>query len=73
MLKDHELFVNRAEQHPFTPHPKDDYRCAQCGKPRALHARDGFVPQRTPSRLAMGQAVRYQSIGERTSRKTHDS
>ncbi len=66
MIKDHDLAMQRAEQHPFTTNPKDDFRCLQCGTPRALHAHDGFTPSRTPTHLAMGEAVRYYGRGERT-------
>lgn len=66
MLKDHDLAQERAEQHVFADNPKDDFRCAQCGKPRALHAHDGFTPKRTPSHVAMGSAVRYYGRDTRT-------
>lgn len=28
------------ETHPFQVDPQDDYRCALCARPRALHATD---------------------------------
>jgi hypothetical protein len=40
--------------HPFTlkdPSAHDDFHCARCSHPRALHADDGFIANRTPSTL----------------------
>jgi ureidoglycolate hydrolase len=35
------FIVNPLETHPFVIDQKDDYRCAICHRPRALHASPG--------------------------------
>lgn len=37
-LKDSRFLDQPLEQHIFLVDPKDDYRCAKCHRPRALHA-----------------------------------
>lgn len=46
------------EQHPFKP-GQDNYLCASCHKPRAVHLFDGFLPNPTPPACCMRQWAKY--------------
>ena len=39
---------NLLEKHVFRGSEKDDYYCAKCGKPRAVHQDTGFRPAMPP-------------------------
>jgi hypothetical protein len=48
--------VDPMERHQFVP-PGEF--CQRCGKLRALHRNDGFVPNQEPPRCSMRMDVRY--------------
>jgi hypothetical protein len=59
--------------HAFAASTANDFLCAYCGKPRAVHADDGFAALPDPPRN-MDTNVRYRSAfhsrGERLDRPT---
>lgn len=46
------------ETHPFIE-SSDGFHCSTCGKPRAVHLFDGFVPSSAPPHCSMDPKVRY--------------